>query len=586
MNISLQTGHYKSIYRLSWHNIPNFGVITGKNGCGKTQLLELINFQLGTDSTHKDNVNRNARDPFCNVSLQVSNFSVAPNEVVFVPANYQLGNLSSINASQIENIVTGLMSHFQNPHNNQNYVELAAFIEGKIGKPKNQIQKHEVLFHLPVDYYDYVNRIFIHEGLQEIFLTYHAKSAELREEGKTQSEIVTNLGEEPWVTLNRLLEGANFKYIVNKPKSFIGNYDFRLVSRKDKDLIVDFSDLSSGEKMLLSLAVWLFNSNRKKRLPKLLLLDEPDAHLHPSAIKDFIEVIENVLVKQYGVRVLMTTHSPSTVALAPDHALFEMSADQGAILPLKSKDFGISMLSEGLLTVRENTKYVLVEDSDDAKFYTETYKIFRLRDLLNPNIGILFLPSSNPKAAKSGGNTVVKAWVEKFVTQGLDNMFQGLVDLDNGTNTPQSINSAQNLHIISRYSLENYLLDPILVYCSSLHQNQVIPVPNLQFEQKDEYKISKQAPEILQAIADYIFNEVEKNIPNLNDQEKLPTDVSFIGGYTLKYPLWLISKRGHDLFGLFKSKYQSAIEHHKLINTMIRQEHIPKDLLETFKKLQ
>lgn len=586
MNIELLKGQYKSVHNLLWLDVPEFAVITGRNGSGKTQLLELLHYQLGTDGTHKGNVQRNPRDPFHTISMKVSNFSVQPNEVVFVPANYQLSNLGSINASQIDGIVNNLLNHIKNPNSNAQYAELAGIVIGRIGKPKDVIQKEDILHHLPVDYFDYLNKIVIHEGLQDIFLTYHCKAAEYRDEGKSKDEIGMILGEEPWEILNRLLDEAHFKYTVNRPKAYIGNYDFRLISRTDPNLIIDFSDLSSGEKMLISLAVWLFNANKAKRLPKLLLLDEPDAHLHPSAIKDFIDVIEKVLVRQHKVRVIMTTHSSSTVALSPEGALFEMSVTSPQVTPLKSKDYGINLLSEGLLTVRENTKYVLVEDSDDAKFYNEVYKILKQMDLLNPNIGILFLPSSNHKAGRAGGCSVVRGWVEKFVKEGLDNIFHGLIDLDNGTNDPENIPIAKNLHVLHRYSLENYLLDPILIYCSLLLENKPLTIPDVIFQQKDEHSITQKPVAILQKIADHIFADIEPLVANLQATDKQLEKVDFISGISLNYPKWFLNKRGHTLAGLFKSKYQPAIENQKLIATMIRHDLVPVDLLAIFKLIQ
>lgn len=41
MDIRLVDGKYKSISALIWQNIPSLAVITGANGSGKTQLLEL-----------------------------------------------------------------------------------------------------------------------------------------------------------------------------------------------------------------------------------------------------------------------------------------------------------------------------------------------------------------------------------------------------------------------------------------------------------------------------------------------------------------------------------------------------------------
>jgi len=42
---------YKSIDHVIWNNVPPFAVLTGLNGSGKTQLLELLAYRL-TNTTH------------------------------------------------------------------------------------------------------------------------------------------------------------------------------------------------------------------------------------------------------------------------------------------------------------------------------------------------------------------------------------------------------------------------------------------------------------------------------------------------------------------------------------------------------
>ena len=85
---------------------------------------------------------------------------------------------------------------------------------------------------------------------------------------------------------------------------------------------VKFSELSSGEKVLISLVFALYNTKFDVEFPKVLLMDEPDASLHPSMTKQFLDVIQKVFVQDKGVKVILTTHSPSTVALAPEEAIF------------------------------------------------------------------------------------------------------------------------------------------------------------------------------------------------------------------------------------------------------------------------
>ena len=449
MDIELTKGTYKSIKSLKWDNIPDFVVVTGKNGSGKTQLLELINHQLGTDQNHKNNIARNPINPFFEVELNVSDFISTEKEVIYLPATWSLSNLGAINSSSFTNTITKLHQNIIGTNSDAAYTELSEIVKEIIGKSSTSISVLDVQNNLPLDHFDYINRIQLHEGLNEVLLGYHLKSAELRDSGNSPEEIEEKLGVAPWMTINNLLNSADFPYEVTKPQGYIGNFNFQLTSRKDPSLTIEFNDLSSGEKILISLGIWMFNSGQERRLPKLLLLDEPDAHLHPSVVKDFINVVEKTLVNKHGVKVIITTHSPTTVSFSPEYSLFEMSKDEPQIKPLESKEYGINLLTEGLVVVKSNNKYVLVEDLDDANYYNSVFSILKNRAEVNPNIGIIFIPSSNKEANASGGNTVVRSWVEKFTNEGVFDVFQGLVDLDDGNQQ-----SSENIHVINRYSLE------------------------------------------------------------------------------------------------------------------------------------
>lgn len=82
-----------------------------------------------------------------------------------------------------------------------------------------------------------------------------------------------------------------------------------------------------------------------------------DAHLHPSMTVQFLDVISEVLVRKHGVRVIMTTHSPSTVALAPEGAIFQMERGGAEILPVADRAAIISILTAGLVTVSRATRW-------------------------------------------------------------------------------------------------------------------------------------------------------------------------------------------------------------------------------------
>lgn len=85
-----------------------------------------------------------------------------------------------------------------------------------------------------------------------------------------------------------------------------------------RDELREFGELSSGEQTLLALATLIYTHKHIQPM-RALYLDEIDASLHPTMIKSMLEILQ----EQSGdTRIYLATHSPSTVALAPEKSLF------------------------------------------------------------------------------------------------------------------------------------------------------------------------------------------------------------------------------------------------------------------------
>ncbi len=109
--------------------------------------------------------------------------------------------------------------------------------------------------------------------------------------------------------------------------------------------------LSSGEKILMTLFLAAFNHSIGRRLPKLVLLDEVDVVLHPSMISALIAGLKNQFVKN-GTRVIMATHSLTTVAMLEEGEIYRVSRrDNKVDVASVTKSEAISELSEGFATI-------------------------------------------------------------------------------------------------------------------------------------------------------------------------------------------------------------------------------------------
>ena len=71
---------------------------------------------------------------------------------------------------------------------------------------------------------------------------------------------------------------------------------------------LNVQNLATGSKMFSIIKILLMNGYIDKRT--VLILDEPESHLHPEWINRFAEIIV-LLIKEIGSRIVLTTHSPN-----------------------------------------------------------------------------------------------------------------------------------------------------------------------------------------------------------------------------------------------------------------------------------
>ena len=246
--------------------------------------------------------------------------------------------------------------------------------------------------------------------------------AEQEGEGRpwlSDEEFVAKFGRKPWEITNEILQNAGLRYQFNHPHGpFDAPFTLRLV---DENLGVEAKtqDLSSGEKILLSIALLLHQSGTTTglaALPKLLLLDEIDAPLHPSFTRVLIQTLNETLVQECGIKVIMTTHSPSTVAMAPEDSLYEITRDPRAIVKC-SKSHAIRGLTSGFISVAPSSVVVITESTFDADIYSKILQAIQ-RFEGDQQIGLVpltFIPASRvDHAGMGGGCDQVENWAPKL----------------------------------------------------------------------------------------------------------------------------------------------------------------------------
>jgi energy-coupling factor transporter ATP-binding protein EcfA2 len=571
---------YKSISTLSWSEVPGFAILTGKNGSGKTQLLEILGYHLS--GTTLPSSPPGTPLP---VEILIEGGSYQPEEIAFVPSS---GRFSGGTPASLANLPSVRMQNVQYAHNIHSYQsDITGMVKARrmlkrLGGQVGISPPEALLEMLGDDLHYLIDDVDVTAGLTHVFVAHRLKiveALERRTPGLDQNG--NELGPAPWEVVNAALAVAGFAYDVIPPTEtkLMDTYELRMRDRIS-GIAIPARDLSSGEQVLLQLVLWLYTAGKEGLFPKLLLLDEPDAHLHPSMTTQFLDVVSEVLVNRHGVRVIMTTHSPSTVALAPEGSVFQL--ERGALQVLKVEDRAaiVSVLTAGLVTVSRATKFCFVEDEQDVSFYEAVHEILTdhgpSKDplALRPAPSIAFVAASvgSGRAKVSGGASVVKKWVDKLDAEPLNRTFFGIIDRD-------AANATQGrVHVIGRYSFENYLLDPLNLYSLLLENGTAPAIQGVQVSSGDEHLLRLQPDAVLQAIADEVVARMESTEPGLVTTQRL--NVTYSVGMQIVVPSWVIDFRGHDLLPIAQQAFggPSVVTPPRLLRALRRTRLLPREL--------
>lgn len=276
----------------------------------------------------------------------------------------------------------------------------------------------------------------------------------------TRAEFEKIFGPPPWEVIHNVFSAFELPYEF-EPLDMNDLSGFKPTLRRHQTgEVVPFSDLSSGEAIAVNIAIAISraeDSRTRSGLPGILCLDEVDALLHPSLIKKFLFMVIEVLVGKFGINVIAATHSPTTVALAPEESIFLMEA--GKVRKV-TKNEALNHLTVGVPTLAvsfDGRRQVLVEAPVDAYIYGSLFNLIK-GDLCTER-SLEFL-AAGKDAGRGNGCAQVISLVQALEAAGNLTAY-GLVDWDGGDNTPTSRIAvlAEN----GRDGIENILLDPLII---------------------------------------------------------------------------------------------------------------------------
>lgn len=613
------TGTFKSIKPLSWDDIPPLAVLTGPNGSGKSQLLAAIHSGVANavqvrederkladirkgEGTYRDILGRYAKvdkekqsdevqQSVQHARAQLSGYQSQswevtsriartpsatielggrrswtvkdPGAVILASDAFQGGKSHPIAAANVSRLISSV--------GDRGYRHDLQHTQQRSAHPGTRPVTAETLARSPGLAVDLAEPL---DGLGLAMQAHRLEEFHRYEREKQGEAPLEDPPPPPHEVMNDLLKEVGFPLRVSAPKRRIDESEpVRFLSQ---GVEVQVEDLSSGERTLIGLVSALYAGRSGARLPALFLLDEPDAHLHPSLTAQVLTAIRSVLVERLGVRVLLTTHSPSTVALAPDDAVFVIR--DGAVHKTDKWE-AVSTLTAGIVTVGPHTKHVFVEDIDDAAFYTAAAAVTEALDPTFPKGRLVFLPANKDKADPSkpgdGGCTRVLAWVGDMQTPSV----AGLIDRDGAA---VDVLDPQRIWRVGRHSLENYLLDPLLL-ATFVARIQNKPLNTFKpFVGNERALLSASAAE-LQPVVDEVVAAVAQPLHPTADTD--PHEIAYVNGPTLTVPGWWLSTRGHDLYKHIQPALGFPPVPAKLTEMLTLTRLVPDELAAIFRKI-
>jgi ABC-type cobalamin/Fe3+-siderophores transport system ATPase subunit len=637
---------HKSIKDLVETELPNFVVLTGPNGIGKTHLLRAIE----SGSITVDGVGPQASLPV----RYYEHSSLTPNpSVPVVPPNigamieaawnshrsemgriqHQLGRigalgpaeqavrellhkvgwgnatLETLTAQSDPNQAAAAMEFLQRALDNLgDRGSLAKNIATKRGKRNLFALTKEDFLHAYPTVTEAVD-LFQH-SFSTLFASYRAhryrnEFEEFRRQKHgpqhiclTDQEFLNIHGDPPWERVDVVLRTAGLPLrVVPPPEELYQSYEAKL-QNISSGAEIGFSELSSGERVICALALAMYYADEPQqpvKYPSMLLLDEIDATLHPPYVAAALRVIEQIIVKN-GVKVIMTTHSPTTVALAPASAVHVLERSPELVVRQIPKTKAIGTLLKGVPTIsveHENRRQIVVEDDSDVLAYEQLYLI--LSPVISPDVSLTFVSAT---MTNSGGDSAVSRILEAFKD---NNKVVGLLDWD-AKNPPAG--RIQVLGINKRYTLENFLLDPMAVGAFLLQEAMVAPEelslpPGTTYSKLVGGSLSERQT-LLQQVADAVLEKVKAVAGDgLNETRNAHTYGVDEEKLSIELPEWFCKMNGHTWadhltdrsfpqLGGFRSRRTDKSLVYKILTRIYADQPgmIPTEILELFISLQ
>lgn len=206
---------------------------------------------------------------------------------------------------------------------------------------------------------------------------------EEKEEGK-QTEYTEGKFEKLCRLVDEIFEVQDLRVEFDEDKSEFIEAKYTITSNSGKTIPMDICNLGMGTLQFIQVIAQVLNGEAK-----IILLDEPDAHLHAKLQVKIIEVLKQ-LSKEYGVKFLIATHSkdiinsvnPKQVITFYDGEVIRINQTNEFIDMLKT----VGITTEELIGTNIGRRVIIVEGQDDIKYIDAICKKFDIVHKKNYNL--------------------------------------------------------------------------------------------------------------------------------------------------------------------------------------------------------
>ncbi len=434
--------NYKSIDHFNSINLNDLTVLTGVNGSGKTQLLESIKaghsqiddievdeivyfdyhtfFVENEKEFNNQQIIQEKRSAWQRLDQRLNNIVIRQqvqslkqqlgndyNNILKVTANKPLLKLekSDFNGNQVlydryqnyKKQIYDIFSH-KNLKGQPEIYGIRMVAESAFVSLDELSERDFKDLYKPVN----LKNSFLPIQLSKVFLDYKCKeynelvikkaeAVHYGDEIKIESaeDFVERYGPKPWEVIEKILaKFESFDYTINNPDDMKIKHDtqsrFTLtLKNKRKGVSIELGDLSSGEKVLFALVLSIYKSLGDDIFPRLILLDEIDASLHPSMIKNLLDVINDVFVSEHNVKVILASHSATTIAFAEEEWIYVANKEGSDRFEKQQKKEAFKILSEGFITLEEGLQIFDQFSKKELAIFTEGNNISFIEKAIN-----------------------------------------------------------------------------------------------------------------------------------------------------------------------------------------------------------